>query len=134
MSAISQERGNDLPPAAPTITLALMFSRALLLLLVATMATMPSVASACALNCVTDQSGMPGTGTTPVSGDCGHKAPDSGNPGDLGMASLCAFAAAGAISISPATACHRVTAAPASYFPKRILSQVPHLPDRPPRV
>ena len=111
-----------------------MFSRVLLLLLLATMATMPSVASACALQCATDQSGMPGTATTPVGGDCGHKAPDSGNPGDLAMASLCAFAAAGAISISPATVCHTVAAAPASYFPKRILSQVPHLPDKPPRV
>jgi hypothetical protein len=119
-----------------------MLSRALLLLLVAAMVTMPSVASSCALHCDTDHIGMLGTApqADAPGADCHHKAPDGGHPPDgetspeLGMTSLCAFAAAGTISISVATVLQYGSAAPSSYFPKRIVSQIPHPPDKPPRV
>lgn len=118
-----------------------MLSRALLLLLVATLATMPSVARSCALHC---EGHMAILGTAPQAdapgADCHHKAPDGGYPPDggtspdLGMTSLCAFAAAGTISMSVATVLQYGSAAPSSYFSKRIASQIPHPPDKPPRV
>ena len=119
-----------------------MLSRALLLLLVATLATMPSVASSCALHCATGHIDTPGTApqADAPGADCHHEAPDGGHPPDggtsseLGMTSLCAFAAAGTISISDATVLQYGSAAPSSYLSKRIASRIPHPPDKPPRV
>src|SRR5688572_18994398 len=116
-------------------------SRALLLLLLATMATMPSVANSCALHCETGHTDTLGTApqADAPGADC-HHAPGGGHPPDggtspeLGMTSLCAFAAAGTISISVATVLHYGSAAPSSDSPKRIASHIPHPPDKPPRV
>jgi hypothetical protein len=112
-----------------------MFRKALLIVLIAIMATLPSLASACALKCAVDQAaGMTQHAPAHCQGAAdGSNGPASDSSPDIGMTALCAFAATGAISVAPFIVSASASPSVVAYTATPTLSEIAAPPDEPPR-
>ena len=112
-----------------------MFRKVVLIVLIAITATLPSLASACALDCAANQAGgtMHHAGDHCDGGTDGSDGSSTGGSPDLGMTALCAFAATGAISVAPLIVSASASVTAVAYTSAATFSEIPAPPDEPPR-
>jgi hypothetical protein len=110
-----------------------MLHKALLLVLITLMATMPSLASACALDCASQAAGTMQHSGGHCQGAGGSDGAPADGSTDSAMASLCIFAATGAISVEPPTVSASAPAYLIVYSAAPTFSEITAPPDEPPR-